>query len=93
MSGKGGHPPPPPPSDELGELIDVVAVGESIRSGDVTLGLLSVERYEAGFLVTLRLLAERTNAWPRHELLHPWLTLEAHDEAGDTAILAGRRNR
>ena len=49
---------PPPPA--LRELVDVIPVGRSARRGEVTLTLLSVERYGDGFVALFRLLQEHT---------------------------------
>ena len=42
----------------LRELVEVVAVGETVRVGDTTVSLLSLERYDDGFVAQFRLLHE-----------------------------------
>ena len=82
--GADPQPPQPPrgPDATLRELIDVLAVGQSEQVGPATLTLLSVERYQDGFLAQFRLLQEYTPPEDPSRRGFPELVCEASDERG-----------
>lgn len=63
----------------LRQLIEVIGVGETREMGNVTLTLLSVERYREGLVVLFRLL--RRERVMKGELPWPELSLHVVDDA------------
>ena len=68
----------------LRELVEVVAVGESIRVDETTVTLLSLERYDDGFVVQFRLMHEydRGDDVAVLSAAMPELRVSATDEQG-----------
>ncbi len=75
-------PPPPRPADAtLRDLVDVLAVAQSVHTGSTTFSLLSVERYADGFVAQFRVGQEYSpDACGQQQQRFPELVCEATDD-------------